>query len=382
MAEGTRRPGLKLFGLYVYTWFDKVAELRPAAARGDQAAEGHRHGPLDHRPRGAGEGRPRRGGGEAGAGHRRPRGRESGVRVALYGHANFYVENGARRGPHRREGESPQPRPQHQPVPRVHERRGRQARRDVEAGRAEGDPGQHQRHGRRGKGLRHAPRPGRLRRRRRTCRSCVRPATRDRSACSATTSRATPARTSPRTSRPGAESRASWRNARPARRPRTPFRLRRRLPGWTLLFDGKTTNGWRGFRKTGFPADGWAVEDGTLKGLGRKGGDILTTATFDRLRVHVGMAPLLPGQQRGEVLRRRIARERDRRHRPRVPDDRRRELRPGAAERKAEDRRVVRRDAAAGGACQARRRVESVADRRARQERRALAERHSRRRRS
>jgi hypothetical protein len=53
-----------------------------------------------------------------------------------------------------------------------------------------------------------------------------------------------------------------------------------RADGWTLLFDGKTTNGWRGFQKTTFPAEGWTVEDGALKGLGRKGGDILTTATF------------------------------------------------------------------------------------------------------
>jgi len=53
-----------------------------------------------------------------------------------------------------------------------------------------------------------------------------------------------------------------------------------RAAGWTLLFDGKTTAGWRGFQKPAFPADGWAVEDGTLKCLGAKGGDILTTATF------------------------------------------------------------------------------------------------------
>jgi len=53
-----------------------------------------------------------------------------------------------------------------------------------------------------------------------------------------------------------------------------------RAAGWTLLFDGKTTAGWRGFQKPEFPADGWAVEDGALKCLGRKGGDILTTATF------------------------------------------------------------------------------------------------------
>ena len=53
-----------------------------------------------------------------------------------------------------------------------------------------------------------------------------------------------------------------------------------RAAGWTLLFDGKTTAGWRGFQKPAFPADGWAVDDGALKCLGRKGGDILTTASF------------------------------------------------------------------------------------------------------
>jgi hypothetical protein len=53
-----------------------------------------------------------------------------------------------------------------------------------------------------------------------------------------------------------------------------------RAAGWTLLFDGTTTAGWRGFQKNAFPAGGWAVEDGTLKCLGQKGGDILTTASF------------------------------------------------------------------------------------------------------
>ena len=56
--------------------------------------------------------------------------------------------------------------------------------------------------------------------------------------------------------------------------------------GWRLLFDGKTTNGWRGFKKTGFPEKGWVVEDGCLKkiatGTGDSlgGGDIVTTDTF------------------------------------------------------------------------------------------------------
>ena len=36
--------------------------------------------------------------------------------------------------------------------------------------------------------------------------------------------------------------------------------------GWTLLFDGKTLNGWRNFRQD--TITGWIVEDGTLKALG------------------------------------------------------------------------------------------------------------------
>lgn len=50
--------------------------------------------------------------------------------------------------------------------------------------------------------------------------------------------------------------------------------------GWKLLFDGKTTAGWHAFQKTHFPEQGWVVDDGCLKCLGKKGGDILTNAKF------------------------------------------------------------------------------------------------------
>jgi len=56
--------------------------------------------------------------------------------------------------------------------------------------------------------------------------------------------------------------------------------------GWRLLFDGKTTTGWRGFKKTGFPTDRWVVKDGTLAhiptgaGDSHGGGDIVTTERF------------------------------------------------------------------------------------------------------
>jgi hypothetical protein len=52
--------------------------------------------------------------------------------------------------------------------------------------------------------------------------------------------------------------------------------------GWRLLFDGVTTQGWRGFRQPAFPSRGWVVEDRILKKVqGVRGGDIVTTETFE-----------------------------------------------------------------------------------------------------
>jgi hypothetical protein len=52
--------------------------------------------------------------------------------------------------------------------------------------------------------------------------------------------------------------------------------------GWKLLFDGKTTTGWRAIGKKEFPAKGWVVEDGTLKHIAKGGGgDIVTAEDFD-----------------------------------------------------------------------------------------------------
>ncbi len=49
--------------------------------------------------------------------------------------------------------------------------------------------------------------------------------------------------------------------------------------GWKLLFDGKTTAGWRGFQMERFPTNGWVVEEGCLKRNAR-GGDLVTMETF------------------------------------------------------------------------------------------------------
>ena len=57
--------------------------------------------------------------------------------------------------------------------------------------------------------------------------------------------------------------------------------------GWMLLFDGKTTEGWRGYNLDAFPEKGWEIVDGTLHciGSGRgeaggEGGDIITNDQF------------------------------------------------------------------------------------------------------
>jgi len=42
--------------------------------------------------------------------------------------------------------------------------------------------------------------------------------------------------------------------------------------GWTLLFDGTTSTGWRGYNKTEFPK-GWEVVEGTLHCIGTGTGE-------------------------------------------------------------------------------------------------------------
>ncbi|MGF1584835.1 MAG: DUF1080 domain-containing protein [Bacteroidales bacterium] len=49
--------------------------------------------------------------------------------------------------------------------------------------------------------------------------------------------------------------------------------------GWMLMFDGETTDGWRGYNSDSFPETGWTVDDGTLFFSGR-GGDIIYDQKF------------------------------------------------------------------------------------------------------
>jgi len=58
--------------------------------------------------------------------------------------------------------------------------------------------------------------------------------------------------------------------------------------GWVLMFDGKSSDGWRGYGKDHFPA-GWEITEGTIKMIGsgkgeagaEDGGDIIYNTEFE-----------------------------------------------------------------------------------------------------
>ncbi len=63
--------------------------------------------------------------------------------------------------------------------------------------------------------------------------------------------------------------------------------------GWSLLWDGKTSEGWRGAYKDSFPEAGWKMEDGVLEvvesggGESVNGGDIVTEKEFDAFELQL-----------------------------------------------------------------------------------------------
>lgn len=76
----------------------------------------------------------------------------------------------------------------------------------------------------------------------------------------------------------------------PATKPNVPNTLTKQeqREGWKLLFDGKTTTGWRGAYKEAFPEKGWSVSNGTLSVQKADGsesqnfGDIVTTDEYSQ----------------------------------------------------------------------------------------------------
>lgn len=62
--------------------------------------------------------------------------------------------------------------------------------------------------------------------------------------------------------------------------------------GWVLLFDGKTTEGWKGFKKAEVPGS-WKVQDGALfldtdaKKAGASSGDLITVAEYENYELQI-----------------------------------------------------------------------------------------------
>ncbi|TYA84398.1 3-keto-disaccharide hydrolase [Seonamhaeicola marinus] len=63
--------------------------------------------------------------------------------------------------------------------------------------------------------------------------------------------------------------------------------------GWRLLWDGKTSNGWRGAKRDDFPKSGWQIKDGVLTVLATDGGestgpgDIVTTDIYSNFELEL-----------------------------------------------------------------------------------------------
>jgi hypothetical protein len=68
---------------------------------------------------------------------------------------------------------------------------------------------------------------------------------------------------------------------------------REKTEGWKLLWDGKTTVGWRGAKLEGFPESGWNIEDGVLSvektdgAESAHGGDIVTVDEYENFILEV-----------------------------------------------------------------------------------------------
>lgn len=68
---------------------------------------------------------------------------------------------------------------------------------------------------------------------------------------------------------------------------------REKAEGWKLLWDGKTTNGWRGAKLDHFPEKGWKIENGVLSAVSSGGaesaygGDIVTIRKYGNFELKV-----------------------------------------------------------------------------------------------
>ncbi|MES2920511.1 MAG: DUF1080 domain-containing protein [Verrucomicrobiota bacterium] len=74
--------------------------------------------------------------------------------------------------------------------------------------------------------------------------------------------------------------------------------------GWVMLWDGKTSEGWRSPKSEEFPTKGWKMSDGILSTVENKGaeaaggGDIITRKRYDNFELKVDFR-LTPGANSG-----------------------------------------------------------------------------------
>ena len=72
--------------------------------------------------------------------------------------------------------------------------------------------------------------------------------------------------------------------------------------GWSWLFNGTSTDAFRGYKRDGFPNKGWKVEDGTLKTI--PGGDVVDLVTkeeFENFDLHLDWK-ISPGGNSGVMF--------------------------------------------------------------------------------
>jgi hypothetical protein len=72
---------------------------------------------------------------------------------------------------------------------------------------------------------------------------------------------------------------------------------------WEVLFDGKDTSKWRGFKAEKFPEKGWVVESGTLRHeAGKGGGDLVSKESYGDFELRFDWK-VAPGANSGVMYR-------------------------------------------------------------------------------
>ena len=73
--------------------------------------------------------------------------------------------------------------------------------------------------------------------------------------------------------------------------------------GWTMLFDGSSTDNFRAYGKDSFPGQGWVIDDGALKVIaGGGGGDIITKEQYGDFELSLEFK-VAPGANSGIIFR-------------------------------------------------------------------------------